>query len=904
MIVPRRASGGDRIRLIVGTKRALRENPGRPHFLKRGMQSGERGNKILAPTRGSGMPRRSVCLEKWEPATPLPHDSAITPEDASASLSPWRVLARLRVEAKLRLCGILSIGAALVPPLFLLWRIQSLAPENFDKAALVQQICGTIVASGFALLVAGIISRHILLGLRHSFRRLCGVIDSVTLGGGAGEIEAGPSGDEIGVLASALQRMLAAGLEDRQTLVNSNIALVDANESLAHANMELEAANERVREFAEQAGSANAAKRTFLAVMSHEIRTPVNGIIGMTELAMKTPLDPTQRDYLETVNNTAQSLLDLLNEVLDFSKIEAGKLELEVTDFSLRKVVGEAVSGFAARFHSKRLDLVLDIAPEVPDALIGDPYRLRQILVNLLSNAHRFTESGEVAVNVHMDEPGEVETRLRFSVTDTGCGIPQDQQETIFELFTQGDSSTTRRFGGSGLGLTISSQLVQLMDGEITVLSETGRGSRFDFTAVLGVGNPLPPPSVAGLPGRRALLLESHPRSAEIIARMLVGWGIFVTTVRCAADGIRRLKMTAQPRFDFVIADTFRAGSNGRELAAFATGQDPEGARIVLLTSANHADGSAPSPGPSASMLCKPIREMKLLGTLLHALDPSVENGEPGLPVPDAVPHGRKLHILIAEDNATNRRITRTYLEAWGHTVTAAHDGIEAVRCFSEGKFDLVLMDLQMPRMDGIAATASIRQHEAVGSRVPIIALTANVLKGVREECHASGMCGYLAKPVREHELLAAIEEVVPGLRAASKAVEQPASEIAVPVAAEPFDAQALLRSVNHSRRTLDGLIADSRDGDFPELFADLTGALEEKNLRNVQRVAHAVKGIIGVFHAPAAYSAAKQLEESARAGHAEHIEAQTAELRRTVSEMLFALERFAADSPQLNQAA
>jgi signal transduction histidine kinase/DNA-binding response OmpR family regulator/HPt (histidine-containing phosphotransfer) domain-containing protein len=834
----------------------------------------------------------------------LQHDSSSISDDAPDSPSPWRVLARLRVEAKLRLCGILSIGAALVPPLFLLWRIQSVAPENFDKAALVQQICWTIVASGCALLVAGIISRRILRGLRHSFQRLCGVIESVTAGESTGRIELGSRGDEIGVLASALQRMISAGFEDRQTLMDNNIALVEANESLACANMELEAANDRVREFAEQAGSANAAKRTFLAVMSHEIRTPVNGIIGMTELAMKTPLDPTQRDYLETVNNTAQSLLDLLNEVLDFSKIEAGKLELEVTDFSLRKIVGDAVSGFAARFHSKRLDLVLDIAPEVPDALIGDPYRLRQILVNLLSNAHRFTETGEVAVNVHLDEPGEVETRLRFSVTDTGCGIPQYQQETIFELFTQGDSSTTRRFGGSGLGLTISSQLVHLMDGEIGVLSEVGRGSRFDFTAVLGVGNPLPAPSVAGLPGRRALLLESHPRSAEIIARMLVGWGIVVTTVRCAADGIRLLQTPAQPRFDFIIADTFRAGSNGLDLANFAVSQDPAGTRIVLLTSANQTDAPALTPGASASMICKPVREVKLLGTLLHALDPIAANPERGHSAADTVPHGRKLEVLIVEDNATNRRITRTYLEAWGHTVTAAHDGPEAVRVFAEKKFDLVLMDLQMPRMDGIAATASIRQMEAAGARVPIIALTANVLKGVREECHAAGMCGYLPKPVREHELLAAIEEVVPGLRAASQTVEPPISEIAASVAEGPFDAEALLRSVNHSRRTLDGLIVDSRDGDFPELFANLSEALEEKNLRNIQRAAHAVKGVIGVFHAPAAYSAAKQLEESARGGHAEHIEAQTAELRRTVSDLLSALERFAADSPLLSQAA
>ncbi len=818
------------------------------------------------------------------------------------------MLARLKIEEKLRLCGILSLGAAIVPPLFLLWRLQSGAAGELEKAAVIQQVCWTVVAQGLGLLVAGAISRHILRGMRHSFHRLCGVVESIATGENDAPPESGARGDEICVLTSALQRMISVATEDRQTLVDNNIALVLGNENLAAANMDLEAANGRVREFAEQAGSANAAKRTFLAVMSHEIRTPVNGIIGMTELTMKTRLDPAQRDYLETINNTAGSLLDLLNEVLDFSKIEAGKLELEVADFSLRNVVGDAVSGFAARFHSKGLALVLDIAPEVPDALIGDPYRLRQILVNLLSNAHRFTEAGEVAVNVHVDEPGEVETRLLFSVTDTGCGIPQDQQGAIFELFTQGDSSTTRRFGGSGLGLTISSQLVHLMEGEISVLSEVERGSRFDFTAVLGVGAPSPVPEVTGLPGRRALLLESHPRSAEIIARMLVGWGVVVTTVRRAADGIPLLRATSQPRFDFIIADTFHPGGNGQELATHASEQDAN-ARIILLTSANHTDLSAASLPPAASTISKPIRESKLLATLLHALNPSASNavGADGSQhAPNANPHGRRLNILIVEDNATNRRITRTYLEEWGHTVVAAHDGTDAVRVFSAGKFDLVLMDLQMPRMDGIAATASIRQMEEAGTRVPIIALTANVLKGVREQCHAAGMCGYLAKPVREHELLAAIEEVVPGLRAAPKIVEQPASGILI--AAEdvsaPFQADALIRSVNGSRTTLDGLIADCRDGDFPELFENLSVALHAGDLRGVQRAAHAIKGVIGVFHAPAAYAVAKQLEHSARTGDAVPIPAQMAELRRTVSELLLSLERFAADSPQLSRAA
>ncbi len=828
------------------------------------------------------------------------------PDGPKPAPLPQRVLVRLKVEEKLRLCSILSLGAAIVPPLFLLWRLQSATADPLDTAALIQDLCWMIVVQGFGLLAAGAVSRRILRNMGRSFQQLGGVIESITSGQGEAHFQPGSSRDEIGMLAEALQTMISVGKKDRQTLVDNNIALVLANEKLAEANMELEAANKRVSEFAEQAGSANAAKRTFLAVMSHEIRTPVNGIIGMTELAMKTRLDPAQRDYLETVNNTAQSLLDLLNEVLDFSKIEAGKLELEVVDFSLRSVVGDTVSGFAARLHAKGLELVLDIAPDVPDALIGDPFRLRQILVNLLSNAHRFTERGEVAVSVHVDEPGEVETRLLFSVTDTGCGIPQQKQKSIFDLFTQADSSTTRRFGGSGLGLTISSQLVQMMDGHIRVVSEPDCGSRFDFTATLGVGVPADPRVVTRLAGRRALLLESHPRSAEITTRLLESLGITVRGARCAADGIRLIESAVEKPFDFILADTLQPGSGGIEFAQYVTCWHSKGPGIILLTSSGWTDFSALMLPPGTSLISKPVRENKLIEALLRATEPVSVNAESAHTDAAPIPHGRRLNILIVEDNATNRRITRTYLEAWGHTVVAAHNGAEAIRSFSAETFDLVLMDLQMPRMDGIAATVSIRQMETKGTRIPIIALTANVLKGVREECHAAGMCGYLAKPVREHELLAAIEAVVPGLCIASKSAGSSIPQlVAIPESLpQPFHAEALVGSVNGSWRTLAGLLEDCRDGDFPELFAELSSSLQAKYPRGVQRAAHAIKGVIGVFHAPAAYAAAKQLEECARAGDTTALDAQAAELRHRVSELLSSLESFISVSPLLSRAA
>ncbi len=818
---------------------------------------------------------------------------------------PQRVLTRLKVRQKLRICSLLSLGAGIIPPLFLLWRLDSLTGYEADKSIYVQMVCWTVVTQGLGLLVAAFFSRRIVRRMGRSFQKLGDVIDSITAGEGEQRIHVDNQRDEIGELAQALDRMVKASGADRKQLIENNVALVLANERLAEANMELEAANKRVSEFAEQAGSANAAKRTFLAVMSHEIRTPVNGIIGMTELSLKTRLDAGQREYLETINNTAQGLLELLNDVLDFSKIEAGKLELEVTDFSLRHEVGDAVASFAARHHSKGLDLVLDIAPEVPDALVGDPLRLRQILLNLLSNAHRFTERGEVAVNVQVEEPGEVETRLHFSVTDTGCGIPRDKQESIFEVFTQADNSTTRRFGGSGLGLSITSQLVQMMDGQIRLVSEPGSGSRFDFTAVFGVGMHHAEEAPPALAGKRALLIESHPRSAEITSRMLEGRGLAVTEARCAAQGLQVIERAKEP-FDFIIADTFHTGSGGLELAARLSPEGAKGARLILLTSASRTDFSSLGLPPSTSLLSKPVRESKLLEVLMRPPDSSGTDAAARRTGEPTTPHGRSLNILIAEDNATNRRITRTYLEAWGHRVVAANDGADAIQRFAAEKFDLVLMDLQMPRMDGIAAAASIRQLEVGGSRVPIVALTANVLKGAREECNAAGMCGYLAKPVREHELLAAIESVVPGLRAASVIAEQSLPQFPpMPAAAAlPFDPDALVRSVNGSRQTLSGLLEDCRDGDFPELLAQLDDALKAGDARCVQRAAHAMKGVVGVFHAPSAYAAAKQLEDSARAGNAAHLAPQAAELRRAVSELLSSLESFVAASPLLSRAA
>jgi CheY-like chemotaxis protein len=441
-------------------------------------------------------------------------------------------------------------------------------------------------------------------------------------------------------------------------------------------------------------------------------------------------------------------------------------------------------------------------------------------------------------------------------------------------------------------------------------VSEVGCGSRFDFTAVYGIGTPEPSRSSKALAGRRALLVESHPRNAEIVARMLEGWEIEVMTARTAASGVTMLEaaVAAQQPFDFVIADMFRGDGGARDLAQTASRLGIDGARIILLTPASHSDVPDLSLPRGVSLMSKPVRESRLFEALSRALHPGASDASQfANPGATLIPHGRRLRILAAEDNATIRRILRAYLEAWGHSVVTATDGTDAVRCCTEASFDLILMDLQMPRMDGIAATASIRQAEKPGTHVPIIALTANVLKGIREDCRAVGMDGYLAKPVRERELLAAIEAAVPGLTAASE-MESPCGNLHATSASanihEPFRVEALLRGVNGSRQTLAGLLTDSKDGDFPELFALLSSALASGDTQGVQRSAHAMKSVLGVFHAPRAYALAQRLEESARLGQAAQLVPQSEELRKAVSELLLSLEQFIADSPLLSQAA
>ncbi len=571
--------------------------------------------------------------------------------------------------------------------------------------------------------------------------------------------------DEIGDLSEAFRRVVETSKRDRERLQQNN-------NDLQAVNVQLEDANKQVQSFAYKAGEANNAKREFLAVMSHEIRTPVNGIIGMTELAMQTELTAGQRDYLQTINSCAESLLAQLNDVLDFSKIEAGKLELERTDFSLRELLGEALSTLAPRAHSKGLELLLHIRPEVPDMLIGDPHRLRQIVVNLVGNALKFTEKGDVLVRVENSRWVDGEAELAFAIADSGIGIPSDRIATIFQPFSQADYSTTRRFGGTGLGLAITQQLVGLMRGAIKVESEVGKGSVFRFTTRFAYHKPTGTEhdhSIEQFRNLRVMVLDAHTTSLRITTEVLNTWQIKAENARDAVTALKQLRDAASEGkpFDLFIGDAVRPDSPGLKVAStIGSYSELAGTRAILLISAQSRNDTDRFGQAVRATIIKPVTNRSLRGAINRAMESDKKAPGASTTKVSGVPVQRPLAVLVAEDNAVNQRLAKLNLEGWGHTVTVAGDGQEAVERFEKAEFDLVLMDLQMPRLSGFEASAEIRKMEKQGSkkRTPILALSANVLKGVRDECAKSGMDGYVSKPVRQQELIGAMSLVIPNL--------------------------------------------------------------------------------------------------------------------------------------------
>ena len=680
------------------------------------------------------------------------------------------------------------------------------------------------------------------------------------------------AGGEVGELIAGFNEMLGEIQARDRTLLRNQEQL---EATVAERTADLVEARDRALE-------ASRAKSEFLANMSHEIRTPMNGITGMTELALQQDLPADARECLNTVKTSAASLLGILNDILDFSKIESRKLELEAMPFSLATMLSDMLKPFALTADRRGLELMLDVAPDVPAGVVGDRGRLQQVLGNLLGNALKFTESGHVMLSVRQEERAGHRAVLHFTVSDTGIGIPKEKHETVFEAFSQADGSTTRRFGGTGLGLTISATLTQMMGGRIWLESELGVGTTFHIVVPFELATLADEePETAVLNGIRVLVVDDNPVNRTILERQLTTWGMRPAAMSDGAAAVEALlaATAAGEPYRLILLDANMPGLDGFGVAARIAAQPAlAAATIMMLTSSGHYGDSARCRALGvAAYLTKPIEGSELRLQICRVLQGQPQPGASAAPAPAAPSGGRPARVLLAEDNLVNQRVAVGLLRRYGHHVSIANDGAQALELFSREPFDLVLMDVQMPGMGGFEATALMRERErARGTYTRIVAMTAHAMAGDRERCLAAGMDGYITKPFNPETLFATVAEATRG---------------DLPLPAGVLDEQEMMQRLGGDVALAADVVRVFLD-DCPHRLAAIQDAVELQDGEMIRTSAHALKGAAGMIAAPGVYAAAQALEAIGASGNLAEAHAAFRALAAEATQLTAALRR------------